>query len=165
MAAKIGRVIFGVFFSFLLGCAPVISQAIIDKSEFISFRDARETPEKYVGKIVILGGTVVNALNTPKGLELEVLQRPLGYGMEPVVGDKTAGRFLVRMDRVNQVNQLQRGRKITFAAEIIGKETRPLDQTQYTYLLLRAREFHIWPENGSGFFQNLRFSLGASGSL
>lgn len=162
MARKYGYCGFGVIFCFLLGCAPVLSQAVIEKSEPILFQDLRQAPENHIGKKLILGGTIIDVIGDSL---LEVLQRPLGYRMEPQIDDQTEGRFLVRFDQKIDADRFQKGRKITLAVEVIGKETRPLDQTQYAYPLLRVREYHLWPERGKTSFPNIYFGFGVSGTL
>lgn len=144
--------------TFLPGCASVLSQAVIDKSASISFQEAKE----HVGKIIILGGTIINAVGTPKGIEWEVLQRQLGYGMEPLINDKSFGRFIVQSDSMMAVSLFKKGQKIAVAGEIVGTETRPLDQTSYTYLVLRLKEYHVWTEGGRGYFPILNFSFGVN---
>lgn len=163
MIQKYNCLIVALLLCFAPGCAPVLSQTMVDKSVAISFQEARQAPERYVGKIIILGGTIINAVGTRKGVEWEVLQRPLGHGMEPLVNDTTGGRFLVQSDTMPDMNLFKKGRKIVFAAEIIGNETRSLDQTQYTYLVLRMKEFHLWQEVERWQLPNLWFSFGTGG--
>ncbi len=159
---KYQYVILVYLFGFFPGCVPVLSPGIIEQSASISFQEAKRSPEKHIGKIIVVGGTIVNVIATPKGIEWEVLQRALGYGLEPLVTDTTGGRFLVQSDSMLDISLFKRGRRITFAAEIIGNETRPLDQTQYSYLLLRMREYHLWPEEDRQYFPNFHFSFGVN---
>jgi starvation-inducible outer membrane lipoprotein len=147
---------------FSSGCAPILSQAVIDESDSISFQEAKRETVKHIGKVIILGGTIVNTVKTLKGIEWEVVQRSLGYDMKPLIGDSTTGRFIVQSDKALDVHLFKRGQKITFAAEIIGNETRPLDQTQYTYLVLRLKEYHLWPDAVRWYDQNFHFSFGVS---
>lgn len=161
MFQKISYSIIAFLIAFLPSCAPVISQAVVDKSASISFQEAK----RHVGKIIILGGTIINVVGTPKGIEWEVLQRQLGYGMEPLVNDKSFGRFIVQSDIMMDVSLFKKGQKITFAGEIVGTETRPLDQTNYTYLVLRMKEYYLWPEGGRGYFPNLNFSFGVNSNF
>ena len=163
MARKYGYYGWGLIYCFLMACAPVLSQAIVEKSDPVPFLDVRQNPEKHVGKTLILGGTIIDVVGN--GGQLEVLQRPLGYRMEPQIDDRTAGRFLVQFDQKIDANLFRRGMKVTLAAEVIGKEIRSLDQIQYVYPLLRMREYHLWAEKGQSSFPNLYFGFGFSGTL
>lgn len=160
MIQKHRYVFIALLFCLFSGCVPVLSPGIIEQSASISFQEVKRSPEKHIGKIIVVGGTIINAIATPKGIEWEVLQRQLGYGMEPLVDDKSFGRFLVQSDSMLDASLFKRGNRITFAAEIIGSETRTLDQTQYSYLLLRMREYHLWPEENHRYFPSFYFSFG-----
>ncbi|MBI5428371.1 MAG: Slp family lipoprotein [Nitrospinae bacterium] len=162
------------------GCAPVLSNAVLESSDpTLSFEDLRRNPDAHAGKTLVLGGTIIDVFPGPEGVWLEVLQRPLGFRMEPEIDDRTGGRFLVEMGKNLDERQFVKRRKITLAtcrrggwpvpdcprkrpfairvkpaessvtlaAEVIGKETRPLDQTQYVYPLLRAKEYHVWSDD------------------
>ncbi|MBI4383065.1 MAG: Slp family lipoprotein [Nitrospinae bacterium] len=130
------------------GCAPVLSNAILESSDpTLSFEDLRRNPDAHVGKTLVLGGTIIDVFPGPEGVWLEVLQRPLGFRMEPEIDDRTGGRFLVEMGKNLDAKQFVKRRKITLAAEVVGKETRPLDQTQYVYPLLRLKEYHVWSDD------------------
>lgn len=142
---------------FFLGCAPVFSESIIKKSGRISLKEIQQEPEKFVGQIIILGGTIVGVIG---GNQLEVVQRPLGFRMEPEVKDQTDGRFLAQFDQTIDDYRFPQGRKITVAAEVVGTSIRALDQVNYVYPVLRVREYHVWPAKVEASFPDLHFSFG-----
>jgi outer membrane lipoprotein len=153
---------------FLSGCAPVLSQTVIDASERnILFGELQRNTDRYIGKSVVLGGTIVRVGNDSKGGWMEILQRPLGYRMEPELADRTEGRFLLRTDEIVDEQVFSKGRKITLAGKVEGRETRPLDQITYDYPLLRVEEYHLWPvaRNRTGSGPNFGFSFGIFGSI
>jgi len=144
------------------GCGPVISQAVIDEAQpDVLFGDLQRNTENYVGKSVLFGGTIVKVGNEPKGTWVEVLERPLGFRLEPMLDDQTGGRFLLVSDQILDEQIFTRGRKITVVGKVEGRETRPLDQITYDYPVLRIREYHLWPpgsRRGGG--PDVFFSLG-----
>ncbi len=133
----------GIGLCFLLGCVTVLSEDVIKKSNVVSFQELQQANEKHVGQVVILGGTIAKVI---EGNQLEVIQRPLGYRMEPEYGDRTDGRFIVQFDQNLDDKQFPKDRGITVAGEVVGNKTLPFDQTNYVYPLLRVREYHVWPE-------------------
>ncbi|MFQ5451524.1 MAG: Slp family lipoprotein [Nitrospinaceae bacterium] len=143
------------------GCAPVLSQRVLDEStENVPFWDLQRHTENYIGKSVLLGGTVIQVGQDASGSWVEVLQRPLGYRLEPQIDDRPGGRFLLLSDGVLEEEIFSKGRKITVAGIVQGKETRPLDQTTYDYPLLKIREYHLWPKGNYPSRPRVFFSLG-----
>ncbi len=143
------------------GCQPVLSDAMRQQADTAFppgelYADA----DKYAGKTILLGGTVVRVTNEATRSVLELLQRPLGSRLEPEAGDVTLGRALIVFDKTLDDQIFYQGRKITLAAEIMGKETRPLDQTTYSYPLLKVREYHLWPVAAGPSSSNPQFHIG-----
>jgi len=156
---RIGLLI--VFCLVTAACQPVLSDAMREQAD-TAFPpgELHADPEKYAGKTILLGGTVVRVTNEADRSVLELLQRPLGHRLEPESGDETLGRALIVFDKTLDDQIFHPGRKITLAAEILGSETRPLDQTTYTYPLLRVREYHLWPITAGGYSESPQFHIG-----
>ena len=38
----------------------------------------------------------------------------------------------------------KKGKEITLAGEIVGKETKPLGKTEYTYPVVLVKQLHLW---------------------
>jgi len=148
-------------FSLVTACQPVLSDAMREQADTaFPAGELYNAPEKYIGKTILLGGTVVRVTNEPERSVLELLQRPLGSRLEPEAGDVTLGRALIVFDKTLDDQIFYQGRKITLAAEIAGKETRPLDQTTYTYPLLKVREYHLWPVAAGAYRSDPQFHIG-----
>ena len=64
-------------------------------------------------------------------------------------GDQTGGRFLVRANRVLEDQIFRTDRPVTVAGNILGRESRALDETTYDYPVISLEEYHLWPEAGS----------------
>src|SRR5574340_98831 len=81
---------------FLAGCAHVMSdQSLRLVDPAVTFAGVRKAPDSYIGKNVLLGGTIAGVRNTKKGGELEVLQAPLDSSGMPEESQYSGGRFLV----------------------------------------------------------------------
>lgn len=149
----------------MAGCAPVISKSLIKASEpKVAFEQLRSAPTEHLGKTVVLGGTVISVRHESAGTVVEILQRPLGWRLRPEMSDETGGRFLARFGKVVPETSLERHRRITLAGTVMNQETRPLDQTTYTYPVIRVEEYHLWPVPPKG---PPRFTIGfgVSGTL
>lgn len=168
MKAQFSQNLLLLFLVFFSGCAPVLSQSLIDESDQnVLFGDLQRNTERYAGKSVLFGGTIIRVGNDPSGGWAEILQRPLGYRLEPEMHDQVGGRFLVRTQEVLDEQIFSKGRKITLVGKVEGKETRSLDQTSYEYPLLRAQEYHLWPLGTDRYRSgpDVHFSIGVFGSF
>jgi outer membrane lipoprotein len=149
-------------FSTVLGCvscAPVISpevRALIDPQ--LSYRQIAADPQAYVGKVVMLAGTIIEAKNLRQGTRLEILQYPATSRGRPEPHKPSGGRFVVLAPEYLETAIYRPGRAITVAGEIRGARELPLGETTYRYPLLLAREIYLWKEGGS--FPQLHIGLG-----
>ena len=137
--------------SFLLiflgsGCAHVISKDLRANSDLsLSLRQVRGDPSAYNGKSVIWGGDIIQTTNQQDGTtQIEVFQRPLGWGEEPKGTLASEGRFLVVADKYLDPYIFQTGRKITVAGEIQGEQIKPLGKMDYRYPVLLSKQIYLW---------------------
>ncbi len=149
------------------GCAPVLSQNLIDQGEGnIDLGGMRQSPDRFQGKTLILGGTIIAVTNSADGHgELEILQRPLGYRLEPQLDDQTQGRFLVQREGRFEDLEFAKGRKISLAGRVVGSTTRKVDQSDYLYPQLELIEYYLWPQGRGGWRDNFFFSIGIGASF
>ena len=137
-------------FGLISACAPVISpelRAKVDPS--LTFREVRQNPNAYKGKMVLLGGEIIQILPQKDGTKLiEVLEWPLDRGDEPKRTLTFQGKFLVLVKGNLDLSVYQKGKKITVAGEIQGeikgKEIDQLTEKDYTYPLLSSKELYAW---------------------
>ncbi len=135
-----------IFLSFA-GCAPVISRELRKEvSAELTLGVVAKDPEAYKGKIVLWSGEIMNSVNKFEGTLLEVLQKPADIQGKPLDLDYSEGRFLVLNPGYLDVAIYRKGRKVTVAGEVKGKKTQSLDEIEYTYPLILAREIYLWPE-------------------
>ena len=140
------------------GCAHVVSQDMreqVDKE--LSPAALFKTPEQHTGKTVILGGTIISAKNTDQGTYIEVLQKPLDYRGRPEDTDISYGRFIIYHQEYLDAAIYSTGKDITAAGTVLGTVLRPLGEIEYPYLLIMAREIHLF---GLRTFLPIQFSIG-----
>ena len=131
----------------LTSCAPVISKQIRDQVKpDITFAAVLQNPEQYQGHMVIFSGVIIEATNTKEGTVIKVLQRPDGFRGQPKDTDESEGRFLARDSRYLDVDVYAKGRSVTIAGEVQGKQVLPLGGIEYTYPLIQIKEIYLWPE-------------------
>jgi len=140
------------------GCAHVVSQSMLEQvDKELSPAALFKTPEQYTDKTVILGGTIISAKNTDQGAYVEVLQKPLDYRGRPQDTDISYGRFIIYHQGYLDAAIYSTGKDITAAGTLLGTMLRPLGEIQYPYLLILAREIHLF---GLRTFLPIQFSIG-----
>ena len=141
-------VLMGLALAGLVGCAHAISrpnrQAALKSLTAESILQQFET---YQGQLVLMGGEIIETKNLEKETIIEVLQKPLSQSSDrPVQRQEHNGRFLVRYDSFKDPYVFGKGREITVAGIVVGKEISKIGERDYTYLVLESRETYLWPE-------------------
>ncbi len=126
-----------------------------------TFKTVFHDPESHKGKIVLWGGEIIRTHNTKDATWIELLQRPLDGNDRPIHEAASEGRFLVRYEGFLDPAVYGRGREITIAGEIQGRQTRPLDEVEYAYPVVANQETVLWgPRHEPAFHFGL--ALGAA---
>ncbi len=112
------------------------------------------------GKVVLLGGQII--ATTPKTDEtwIEFLEKPLDRQLRPTRTDQSGGRFFVRFKGFLDPSIYAVGRTMTVAGDVEGKAVRPLNEMNYTYPVLSAREHYLWAPDED---RSPRFQIGIGG--
>ena len=126
----------------LLG-VPLWLEKEIDTS--VRFADLKRAPGEYVGRTVMIGGTVIRAKRKDVGTELEVLQLPSAKD-GPLTEDRlhSEGRFLAVRETFLDPASLPEGTPITVIGTVTGETIRPLDESDYTYPMLEVKHIIDW---------------------
>lgn len=98
----------------------------------------------YEGRVVILGGYILEVRNRGKATLLVVLQAPLGGGQEPVNADLSEGRFMVHHDNFLDPEVFTKWRKVTVGGIVTGVTEEMIGDQPYGYLTLASREIFLW---------------------
>src|SRR5713101_8675449 len=116
-------------------------------SRDIAFESIKAEPEKFKGRVVVLGGKVLSAKRLKDSTQIEVLQLPLDKADAPIMTlPQSKGRFLAYQEGFLDPATLPAGTAVSMIAEITGAKTLPLDEAEYTYPTLKIRTLKIWPE-------------------
>ena len=127
------------------GCAYPISKELREEANReLTFSMVFQNPAAYVGSVVIWGGEVIGTTNLKDSTEILILDTPLNYHGIPESAELSQGRFIAKSPQFLDPALYKKGKRLTVAGEVIGKETRPLGQTEYTYPVVMAKEIHIW---------------------
>jgi outer membrane lipoprotein len=133
---------------FLLNaCAPVISPQLMEQVDRnLTYGALAGRPDETKGRIVLLGGTIVQTVPKPNETEIEVVQKQVSSSGEPYLTDKSEGRYLVVVDRFLDPAIYRAGRDITVAGKAQGSVLRRLGEIEYRYPVIAAVELHLWKE-------------------
>lgn len=126
-------------------CAHVISEPLREEAlKGVSYLEIAKDPERFKGKLIIVGGEIIASRNLKEGTEIEVLQKPLDRTGRPTEMDISEGRFLILHPGYLDTAIYSRGRSITVAGIVKGKKTLPLGEIEYTYTVIEPKELHLW---------------------
>jgi outer membrane lipoprotein len=126
-------------------CAHVMSKdalSLVDKS--LSYRELRAHPDSYLGKYVLVGGTVAAVRNMKDGSHLEIVQANLDSRGYPEDTYESGGRFLAITSDFLDPEKFKSGRRVTVIGEVKGLQVRKIDEIDYTYPVIAIRELHLW---------------------
>lgn len=128
----------------------------------LSYPELLASPSSHVGRVVLLGGTIVEATNYETFTQLTLLQYPIGRGDRPRTSQPSGGRFLLQVPGYLESEIYRPGRAVSVIAEVVGREDLPLGETTYMYPVLVPKALHLWPEGGSGPRIQFGFGVGVS---
>lgn len=129
----------------IAGCSPPFPKELLEKVDGnITFAQVRKDPGPSVGKLLMLGGMIVEITNLKEGTRIEVLQKELDREGRPELTDATGGRFLVLTSQFLDGAVYHRGRMITVIGEVAPPVVLPLGAIEYRYPVLSARSLHLW---------------------
>jgi outer membrane lipoprotein len=144
----------GYIFSFFLlggftGCAPAISKKVRKEAgEPVPFEALLKQTDGYKGRVVIVGGYILETANETDGSRVTVLQAPLDSQNRPKSSDLSKGRFMVSHSEFLDPVVYSKGRRITVGGKVIGCRERKLGNLTYIYPVIEAMEIHLWSKEG-----------------
>ena len=127
--------------------AELIPRDVLSQvDETVSFADLRANPNQYTGRTVMLSGLALKSRRAKEGTEIEILQVPTERGLSP--SDRKArseGRFLaVQSNGFLDPAVIEKDSPLTVVGEVTGATTKPLDEGEYQYPVLRVKELIDW---------------------
>ena len=114
----------------------------------VAFSDLEAAPSSYVGRTVMLSGIVLNAKRAKDQTEIEVLQLPAAPGGLPSNDrSRSEGRFLAVERKFLDPATIQSGTPVTVVGEVQGAVARSLDDSEYTYPVIKITRLVDWNKN------------------
>ena len=130
----------------------------------ITFQGLIKDPDRYKGKVILVGGQIVSTTVRESESWVEILQQPLDWKQRPQNTDVSYGRFLVCFQGFLDPAIYAAGKKITVLGEVLGKKVQPLNEMEYAYAVLLPREHYLWkPETYGG--PLIHFGIGVGGVI
>ena len=146
--ARLGMVSMATFL--LPACAghsiiPLDIEKQIDPT--LSFAQVKESPSTHQGKVIVLGGEILDATRLKERTRLTVLQLPRSRNYQPAM-DRTQsqGRFLAFQTEFLDPATVPNGTRITIVGKISGATTELLDEMDYTYPTVNILFIKVWPD-------------------
>lgn len=114
----------------------------------VSFQDMKANPERFKGRLVVIGGQVLAVKASKDRTEIEVLQLPLDRSDKPIpILTRSQGRFLAVQKDFLDPAKVPPGGNISLIGEVVGGTTRPVDQgNTYTYPTFEIKTLKVWPK-------------------
>jgi outer membrane lipoprotein len=127
--------------------AAVISQHLRDEAGIpVLFEDLLDFPQEYRGRVVILGGYILEAQNESGGSVLTIIQTPLDWREKPKSRDLSRGRFFVTTGRFLDPEVYVKGRRLTVGGRVVGVREQTVGGATYRFPNIAAQEIHLWPK-------------------
>lgn len=129
----------------LAGCAPPPLYKVATGAPVPVPAQVARTPERYQGRTVVWGGTVVQVSNFPDHSEIEILAFPLDGSQRPVIGhDSSNGRFMAVLPGFVEPLNFPPGTPITVLGTIEGTHAGTVGEAPYVFPRLKVRQHHVW---------------------
>ena len=129
------------FFIGLLGCTHPISPTLRkDLDSTLTFEQIIENPKKFIGKKILLGGTIVETRVLNVGTEIEVVQKKINSSGYPEAGDQSGGRFIFFEKNFLEPEIYSKGRGITGVGKIKGTTMGKVGERPYKFPVIEVEE-------------------------
>jgi outer membrane lipoprotein len=128
------------------GCSYAISpQTASHADRTIPFAKLSAEPADYAGKIVILGGEIVETRTVKGGSVIEVRQKDLDYWGKPRRTNRSGGIFLIlhraKLDPMVYAPE----RELTVAGEVVRGNAESAGADLAGHVVLQSKELKLWP--------------------
>lgn len=129
----------------VVGCTAPLSPEVRTKLDpDLDFAAVQTEPQRYLGKSLMLGGSIVSLKTADQGSILEVLRWDLDRRGEPLVLSETGDRFLVRTPERLDDELFSRGRLVTLGGTVQGQDTVIINDREESVPLFNLLGIHLW---------------------
>jgi outer membrane lipoprotein len=108
--------------------------------------EVRDNVSNYQSQQVRWGGEILAIENRENITALTVLARPLSKAGKPYSTDSSQGRFIAHIPAFIEPEVYTTGREVTLRGTLSGTETRPVGEHPYSYPVVKATDWYLWPE-------------------
>jgi outer membrane lipoprotein len=137
-----------IFFILLLsGCAAGISPQSRSMVTYTGpFSALQKAPDAYNGKVVMLGGRIIETKTSSSLSEITVLQLAIDSNGRPLNPDQSGGRFIVQTKKLLDPAIYQKDMYLTVVGALKGSKVGAIGGFQYAYPLVEGIEIKLWPK-------------------
>ncbi|MFA7321875.1 MAG: Slp family lipoprotein [Dokdonella sp.] len=129
----------------LLGaCAAPVFRNVGNLSPIMP-SDVQQSPERHLGSDVVWGGRIIGVANREQTSEVEVIGYPLDRDQQPMPDAPTVGRFIIVLPGFVEPFDYPAGRHLSVHGRVSGTRLGQVEEHEYLYPLLQAREVKVWP--------------------
>ena len=131
--------------SILAGCASSISKQYLAKVSYKGgFEEILNDPEKYVGKIVLMGGRIVQISASEMNSELMVLHMPLDLDHVPYNHSYSVGPYILTAARYLDPVQFEPGILLTVVARLTGSRQIKFNDKNHEIPMMHIMQIVLW---------------------
>jgi outer membrane lipoprotein len=132
----------------MAGCATTLSKDTLRQvSPNISPRAVLDDPQRFMGQVIPVAGTILRLENLKEGTLLEILGYPTTARGFPDTGEPALGRFLLLYPGYLDALVFRQGRTIAAAGRIVGERAMTVGETVHPQPLLHPLELKLLPEH------------------
>ena len=121
---------------------PEIRKAIAGAPDIAKVNAA---PDQYLSQSVRWGGVILNTDNKENTSLITIVGFPLDAHGEPIVSDKSSGRFIAVVDKFLEPLVYSRDRMITILGKLLKMETLDVGEFPYDYPVIKVSHHYLWP--------------------
>ena len=130
---------------FVSGCTSSISKQNLSQVSFRGgFDQLLRNPDKYIGRIVLLGGKIVDSDASQAKSELTVMHMPLDLDHVPYDNNYSIGPYILSSERYLDPEKFEPGILLTAVAKLIGTEQRMVENKPQTIPSMQIMEIVLW---------------------
>lgn len=126
-------------------CFGFSEEALKTVDESITFDELQDTPARYVGKNLLLGGTIV--LARPKNLE--IAQLPLDARHKPDDSFSSPGSFFATSKEPLNISIYREGNLVAIIGTVTGRKAVRRGGEDQVLPVLAIKEIKLWKEYGT----------------
>lgn len=129
----------------IAGCVAPLAPEVRNKLDpSLDFIEIQADPQRFQGKSLMLGGSIVALKTNDQGSLLEILRWDLNRWGEPLALAEAGDRFLVHTPQQLDSGIYTRGRLVTLGATLNGTSSITINERKESVLLFDLLGIHLW---------------------